>query len=416
MSPFATSRQAIIPNVRKKRLIPASIATAADEQRRQQEPPPLPRRGNRRFNLMREPWEGSRALPRRAPLSEAELRSRDSPRRGEAIEDFGEHPLDVLPRPRHRLDRRRRDHPVRQHRRRQRFEIVGEHVVAPLAERRRARGVSPGQRAARRDARPPGAASAASRAPPRRRSRRAQARSAPARRRPAAGARRPRSAPPRAAADPPPGARATRAGCAARPRARGSRSATSAGSGPSATRGAGRSRSAPRSSASPSPGTASRAGSGRPSTDTCPSFIASSSALCVRGGVRLISSARTRFANTGPGLNSKSPVFGSSIETPSTSEGSRSLVNWMRWKLPPIERASARASVVFPTPGTSSISRWPRAQSAITACRITPGFPRSTRAMFASSATNSSAGARAPPRVAASSRGRAVVLMDRPKL
>ena len=69
----------------------------------------------------------------------------------------------------------------------------------------------------------------------------------------------------------------------------------------------------------------------------------------------------------------------------------------MRWKVPPIERASARASVVFPTPGTSSISRWPRAQSAITAWRITPGLPRSTRPMFASSADNSSAGARDPP-------------------
>ena len=33
----------------------------------------------------------------------------------------------------------------------------------------------------------------------------------------------------------------------------------------------------------------------------------------------------------------------------------------MRWKPPPIERASAAASVVLPTPGTSSISRWPRA-------------------------------------------------------
>ena len=40
------------------------------------------------------------------------------------------------------------------------------------------------------------------------------------------------------------------------------------------------------------------------STLTCSSLIASSSADCVRGVVRLISSARTMFAKTGPGLNS----------------------------------------------------------------------------------------------------------------
>src|SRR3954470_13081918 len=87
----------------------------------------------------------------------------------------------------------------------------------------------------------------------------------------------------------------------------------------------------------------------------------------------------------------------------------------MRWKVPPIERARGRASVVFPTPGTSSISRWPRAQRAIPACRITPAFPRSTRAMLASSAATSSAGARDPPRLPPS-RGRAVVVMTRRQL
>ena len=42
------------------------------------------------------------------------------------------------------------------------------------------------------------------------------------------------------------------------------------------------------------------------STVICASFIASSSADCVFGVVRLISSATMMFANTGPGLNSKS--------------------------------------------------------------------------------------------------------------
>jgi hypothetical protein len=49
-------------------------------------------------------------------------------------------------------------------------------------------------------------------------------------------------------------------------------------------------------------------GSGRacvvPSTVTCSSSIASSRADWVFGGARLISSARTTFANTGPSRNS----------------------------------------------------------------------------------------------------------------
>ena len=44
---------------------------------------------------------------------------------------------------------------------------------------------------------------------------------------------------------------------------------------------------------------------GAPSTETWASAIASSRQLCVRGVVRLISSARTRFANSGPGLKTK---------------------------------------------------------------------------------------------------------------
>src|SRR6185436_335243 len=47
------------------------------------------------------------------------------------------------------------------------------------------------------------------------------------------------------------------------------------------------------------------------------------------------------------------------METPVTSLGSMSGVNWMRLNDVPNERASALASMVFPTPGTSSMSRWP---------------------------------------------------------
>ena len=287
---------------------------------------------------------------------------------------------------RQRLDRRRRHHAVGEHRSGQRLEVVGQHVVAAVGQRRGAGRVSPGQLAARRHAQ------RQVRRPPRLARDRDDVVGQLGRQVHALGgflqrahlghgqhgleARRAR----------PRGARTTRAGCAARPRAMGSRCGCAAGSGPSATRAAGRCRSVPRRSGSPSPGTAASSGYVRPSTDTWPSFIASSSALCVRGGVRLISSARTRFANTGPGRNSNSPDFGSRIDTPTTSEGSRSLVNCTRWKVPPIDRASARASVVLPTPGTSSISRWPRASRATTAWRIAPGLPRSTRAMLASSA------------------------------
>src|SRR5262249_5284240 len=56
--------------------------------------------------------------------------------------------------------------------------------------------------------------------------------------------------------------------------------------------------------------TTNGSGSGRatPSTLTWRSCIASSSAACVLGGVRLISSASRRLVNTGPGRNASSPA------------------------------------------------------------------------------------------------------------
>jgi hypothetical protein len=59
-----------------------------------------------------------------------------------------------------------------------------------------------------------------------------------------------------------------------------------------------------------------------------------------------------------------------------------SAVNWMRANVPLIERASAAASVVLPTPGTSSMSRWPRASRPMTASRTTSGLPTMQRATF----------------------------------
>src|SRR5580698_5455695 len=48
----------------------------------------------------------------------------------------------------------------------------------------------------------------------------------------------------------------------------------------------------------------------------------------------------------------------------------------MRWKEQRNERASACAKVVLPTPGTSSISRWPRASRQTIDRRTTSGLPR----------------------------------------
>ncbi len=111
---------------------------------------------------------------------------------------------------------------------------------------------------------------------------------------------------------------------------------------------------------------------------TLPSCIASSRPLWVRGGARLISSARTMFVKIGPGLVSKSAVCGLYTDTPSTSDGSRSDVNWILWKPSPRVRARACESVVLPTPGTSSKSTCPRARSAASARRTTSRLPWNT--------------------------------------
>src|ERR1700678_193284 len=53
----------------------------------------------------------------------------------------------------------------------------------------------------------------------------------------------------------------------------------------------------------------------------------------------------------------------------------------MRWNEQRNERANACASVVLPTPGTSSISKCPRASSAVSASWITSSLPFTTRAI-----------------------------------
>src|SRR5947209_1292743 len=68
--------------------------------------------------------------------------------------------------------------------------------------------------------------------------------------------------------------------------------------------------------------------------------------------------------------------------TPVTSAGSRSGVNCSRSKAQPRERDSDLASMVLPTPGTSSISTWPRLSMAITHSSISASLPTSTRLTF----------------------------------
>src|SRR5919201_5354352 len=119
-----------------------------------------------------------------------------------------------------------------------------------------------------------------------------------------------------------------------------------------------------------------------PSTVTWFSCMHSSSAAWVFGDARLISSTSRRFANTGPGRNSNSLSRWLKTFTPVTSDGSRSGVNWSRENEQSIERASAFASIVFPTPGKSSMIRWPSASRESTQRRSVSADVWTTRARF----------------------------------
>src|SRR5260370_3812660 len=118
----------------------------------------------------------------------------------------------------------------------------------------------------------------------------------------------------------------------------------------------------------------------------------SSRAACVLGDARFTSSTRSRFANTGPGRNSNSFVRWSKTLTPVTSDGSRSGVNWSRENRQSSERASALASIVFPTPGKSSMIRCPSATRQRTTRRTASWGAWTTRPRFATIAATRSAG------------------------
>src|ERR1700733_8394858 len=104
----------------------------------------------------------------------------------------------------------------------------------------------------------------------------------------------------------------------------------------------------------------------------------SSSADWVLGEARLISSPSTMLAKIGPGLTSNSRSSWLKALTPVRSPGSRSGVNWTRRTEQSIERASALASSVLPTPGTSSIRMCPSASRTVIASRMASGLPEIT--------------------------------------
>src|SRR3954453_2508264 len=108
----------------------------------------------------------------------------------------------------------------------------------------------------------------------------------------------------------------------------------------------------------------------------------SRSAACVFGEARFTSSTRRRFANTGPGLKSNAFVRWSKTLTPGTSDGSRAGVNWSREKVQSSDRASTFASIVFPTPGKSSMIRCPSATRQRTHSRSVSSDACTTRPRF----------------------------------
>ena len=112
---------------------------------------------------------------------------------------------------------------------------------------------------------------------------------------------------------------------------------------------------------------------------TCRSPMASRSADWTLAGARLISSASTRLAKTGPSSVSKVSVEGRHTRVPTMSPGIRSGVNCRRWKLPPVTSARVRTASVLATPGTPSSSRCPRASRAISIRSTIASCPTSTR-------------------------------------
>ncbi len=137
-----------------------------------------------------------------------------------------------------------------------------------------------------------------------------------------------------------------------------------------------------------------------PSAVTWPSSIACRKADWLRVGARLISSASSRSVKIGPGTNSKRPSPGWYTLPPSTSAGNRSDVNCTRLNSTPSARARPLASVVLPTPGTSSSSTCPPASAVISNSSSTAPSPSHTAANCARAAASVAAAAGASVSIA----------------
>ena len=109
------------------------------------------------------------------------------------------------------------------------------------------------------------------------------------------------------------------------------------------------------------------------------SAMASSRADCTLAGARLISSASTRLAKTGPSSVSNRSVDGRQTWVPTMSAGIRSGVNCSREKLPPTTSARVRTASVLATPGTPSSRTWPRASRPTSIRSTIWSWPTTTR-------------------------------------
>src|SRR5438093_689899 len=109
------------------------------------------------------------------------------------------------------------------------------------------------------------------------------------------------------------------------------------------------------------------------------SCIASRSAACVLGGVRLISSARTMLLKIGPGAKTicRLPVDVSSwmMSVPVMSEGIRSGVNWMRVNFSSSTCARVWISNVLASPGTPTMRLLPPTKSVFSTSSMTSCWP-----------------------------------------
>ena len=97
----------------------------------------------------------------------------------------------------------------------------------------------------------------------------------------------------------------------------------------------------------------------------------------------MISSPSTMLAKIGPGRNSNLLSDRFQTVTPTTSDGNRSGVNCMRPNDVSSDLANALAKLVLPTPGTSSMRRWPSETRHKSTRSTTSDLPCIARWMFA---------------------------------